>query len=75
MKTTSPVWDADIQLSARELARHRRCRTRGAAETERLIQELLDQFWDLRDDVGVLLIDHERMEEIWREICVLFKGN
>ncbi|XP_028998209.2 uncharacterized protein LOC129603588 [Betta splendens] len=57
--------DSYIRLSAKELARHCRRYTRGAAETERLIQELLDQFWDLRNDLGVVLIDHERMEAIW----------
>ncbi|XP_062407375.1 uncharacterized protein LOC134098359 [Sardina pilchardus] len=57
--------DARIKLSAKELARHCRRRTRGATETERLLQEVLDTFWGLTDTVGVPLIDRDRMEEIW----------
>ncbi|XP_044025644.1 uncharacterized protein LOC122863319 [Siniperca chuatsi] len=57
--------DAHITLSARELARHCRRRTRGAQETERLIQEVLDSFWAAADTMGVPLIDRARMEEIW----------
>ncbi|XP_058509620.1 uncharacterized protein LOC131475475 [Solea solea] len=57
--------DAHIKLSAKELARHCRRRTRGAAETERLLREVLDAFWDLTDSMGVPLIDRDRMEEIW----------
>ncbi|KAK0140606.1 hypothetical protein N1851_022420 [Merluccius polli] len=52
-------------LSAKELARHCRRRTRGAAETERLLQEVLDAFWEVTDTMGVPLIDRARMEEIW----------
>ncbi|XP_055362612.1 uncharacterized protein LOC114850111 [Betta splendens] len=57
--------DSYIHLSAKELVRHCRRYTRGAAETERLIQELLDQFWDLQNNLGVVLIHRERMEAIW----------
>ncbi|XP_058474505.1 uncharacterized protein LOC131447057 [Solea solea] len=57
--------DAHIKLSAKELARHCRRRTRGAVETERLLQEVLDAFWDMMDIMGVPLIDRARMEEIW----------
>ncbi|XP_026185340.1 uncharacterized protein LOC113143926 [Mastacembelus armatus] len=53
------------KLSSREVARHCHRRTRGVPETERLIQELLDAFWDVKDDLGVPLIDHAQMEEIW----------
>ncbi|XP_044034236.1 uncharacterized protein LOC122867471 [Siniperca chuatsi] len=61
--------DAHITLSARELARHCRRRTRGAQETERLIQEVLDSFWAAADTMGVPLIDRARMEEIWSTQC------
>lgn len=57
--------DAQIKLSAKELARHCRRRTRGVAETERLLQEVLDAFWQATDSMGVPLIDRARMEEIW----------
>ncbi|KAG7500103.1 hypothetical protein JOB18_008713 [Solea senegalensis] len=57
--------DTHIKLSAMELARHCRRRTRGAAETERLLREVLDAFWDMTDTMGVPLIDRARMEEIW----------
>ncbi|CAL8358269.1 unnamed protein product [Merluccius merluccius] len=55
----------EVKLSAKELARHCRRRTRGAAETERLLQEVLDAFWEVTDSMGVPLIDRARMEEIW----------
>ena len=44
-KQSSEWRDAQVTLSAKELARHCRRRTRGAAETERLIQVVLDAFW------------------------------
>ncbi|KAL2082140.1 hypothetical protein ACEWY4_021958 [Coilia grayii] len=56
---------AYVKLSAKELARHSRRRTRGAAETERLLREVLDAFWEVTDSMGVPLIDRARMEEIW----------
>ena len=56
---------AHIKLSAKELARHCRRRTRGVAETERLLQEVLDTLWEAEDTMGVPLIDRARMEEIW----------
>ena len=43
---------AHIKLSAKELARHCRRRTRGVAETERLLQEA-------EDTMGVPLIDRQ----------------
>ncbi|KAK0151968.1 hypothetical protein N1851_006667 [Merluccius polli] len=55
----------EVKLSAKELARHCRRRTRGAAETERLVQEVLDAFWDVADSMGVPLLDRARMEDIW----------
>ncbi|CAB1441186.1 unnamed protein product [Pleuronectes platessa] len=54
-----------LDPTSRELARHCRRRTRGVEETERLIQELLDTMWDATDIMGVPLIDHPEMEEIW----------
>lgn len=59
--------DAHIHLTAAELARHCRRSTRSAAEMERLIQEVLDSFWDMKDTMGVPLINGDRMEQIWRE--------
>ncbi len=53
-------------MSNAELLRHCRRRTRGAAETERLIQEALDAFWEAKDNLGVALIDQDLMGEQWR---------
>ena len=64
-KQSSEGMDAQVTLSAKELARHCRRRTRGVAETERLIQEVLDAFWHVTDTMGVPLIDRARMEDIW----------
>ena len=64
-KQSSEGRDAQVTLSAKELARHCRRRTRGVAETERLIQEVLDAFWHVTDTMGVPLIDRARMEDIW----------
>ncbi|XP_030196810.1 uncharacterized protein LOC115531596 [Gadus morhua] len=64
-KQSSEGRDAQVTLSAKELARHCRRRTRGVAETERLIQEVLDAFWHVTDTMGVALIDRARMEDIW----------
>lgn len=58
--------NAHIQLSSKELVRHCRRTTRAVASAERLIQELLDRFWDLRNNAGVPLFNHAKMEEIWR---------
>ena len=38
-------------------------------ETERLLQEVLDHFWHMTDSLGVPLLDHARMEEIWATQC------
>ncbi|XP_061651844.1 uncharacterized protein LOC133488233 [Phyllopteryx taeniolatus] len=54
-----------VTLSARELARHCRRRTRGAKETERLIQEVLDHFWEAKDTMGMALLDQARTQHIW----------
>ncbi|CAL8311585.1 unnamed protein product [Lota lota] len=65
--------EARISLTAKELARH--C-TRGAEETERLVQEVLDSFAGLTDTMGVPLIDEARMAQIWitqghHLVCIL----
>ncbi|XP_052471905.1 uncharacterized protein LOC128028665 [Carassius gibelio] len=52
--------------TAKELARHCRRRTRGAKETKELIEQLLNDFMEATDTMGVRLFDKERMEEIWR---------
>lgn len=57
--------DAQVKLTTKELSRHCRCYTRGAEETERLIQEVLDHHW-AADTLGVPLIHRARMEEIWQ---------
>ncbi|XP_054649542.1 uncharacterized protein LOC129190874 [Dunckerocampus dactyliophorus] len=54
-----------VKLSTRELTRHCRRRTRGAEETERLIQEVLDHFWEAKDTMGVSLFNKESMTKIW----------
>ncbi|CAB1445243.1 unnamed protein product, partial [Pleuronectes platessa] len=54
-----------LDPTSRELSRHGRRRTRGAEETERLIQELLESMWDVTDGMGVPLIDPQMMEDIW----------
>ncbi|KAM8867921.1 uncharacterized protein ACB058_005816 [Synchiropus picturatus] len=55
-----------VTLTAKELARHCRRRTRGAEETRRLIQEVLDAFWSVSDTQGRTLIDRDRMPDIQR---------
>ncbi|XP_061916760.1 uncharacterized protein LOC133658582 [Entelurus aequoreus] len=57
--------NAHVQPSAKELHRHCRRRTRGAEETKRLVQEVLDHLWDAKDTMGVKLFDQDRMKEIW----------
>ncbi|XP_049326002.1 uncharacterized protein LOC103025680 [Astyanax mexicanus] len=52
-------------LTAKMLARHCRRRTRGAEETEELIGQLLAAFSDVRDTMGIPLLDAERMGAIW----------
>ncbi|KAL2082093.1 hypothetical protein ACEWY4_021911 [Coilia grayii] len=55
----------DVKLSARELVRHCRRRTRGVAETERLLLQVLVTFCKAKDSTGAPLIDQTRMKEIW----------
>lgn len=49
----------------KELSRHCRHCTRGAQETERLIDELLQTFMDATDAIGVPLLDWDHMKAIW----------
>ncbi|XP_042627584.1 uncharacterized protein LOC109091091 [Cyprinus carpio] len=57
------------RITRRELALHCRRRTRGVEETTRLIGSLIDQFdsADGKDTLGVPLLDHERIQQIWKE--------
>ncbi|XP_035390281.1 uncharacterized protein LOC118242582 [Electrophorus electricus] len=52
--------------TAKELARHCRRHTRGAQETELLVQELLEDYMDVTDTMGISLLDREKMEDIWQ---------
>ncbi|XP_077396008.1 uncharacterized protein LOC144032178 [Festucalex cinctus] len=56
---------AFISLKSRELERHCRRRTRSEEEIARLIQEVLDHFWEVKDTLGNLLLDHGLMTNIW----------
>ncbi|XP_013875809.1 uncharacterized protein LOC106525951, partial [Austrofundulus limnaeus] len=51
--------------NARETARHCRRRTRGAQETERLLDEAIQAFIGATDTMNIPLLDRARMEEIW----------
>ncbi|RVE68755.1 hypothetical protein OJAV_G00094820 [Oryzias javanicus] len=57
------------QISRRELALHCRRRTRGVERTARLIGELIQKFdsADGKDTLGVPLLDHDRIQQIWKE--------
>ncbi|XP_076836024.1 uncharacterized protein LOC143481763 [Brachyhypopomus gauderio] len=52
--------------TAKELAWHCRHRTHGAQASEELIQELLEDFMDRTDSMGIRLLDQEKMEDIWQ---------
>ncbi|RXN13778.1 Epithelial-stromal interaction 1 [Labeo rohita] len=56
-------------ISRRELALHCRRRTRGVEETTRLIGSLIDLFdsADGKDTLGVPLLDHKRIQQIWKK--------
>ncbi|XP_061621431.1 uncharacterized protein LOC133474111 [Phyllopteryx taeniolatus] len=58
-----------VTLSVKELARHCRRRTRGAEETERLIHEVLDHFWEAKDTMGMALLDQARTRHICYTQC------
>ncbi|XP_068566861.1 uncharacterized protein [Cebidichthys violaceus] len=53
------------RVSHKEMARHCRRHTRGAQETERLIEDTLDHFKSAKDSMAILLLDQERVEGIW----------
>ncbi|CAM4568810.1 unnamed protein product [Leuciscus chuanchicus] len=57
------------RINRRELALHCRRRTRGEEETTILIGKLIDQFdsVDGKDTLGVPLLNHERIQQIWKE--------
>ncbi|XP_030202020.1 uncharacterized protein LOC115534878 [Gadus morhua] len=56
-------------IRRRELARHCRRRTRGVEETTRLIGSLISLFDSDsgKDTLGVPLLDHQRIQQIWQE--------
>ncbi|XP_041951282.1 uncharacterized protein LOC121711602 [Alosa sapidissima] len=57
------------RITQRELALHCRRRTRGVEETVRLIGSLISLFDSVsgKDTLGVPLLDHERIQNIWQE--------
>lgn len=56
-------------VTRRELALHCRRRTRVVEETTRLIGSLIDLFDSAegKDALGVPLLDHKRIQQIWKE--------
>jgi hypothetical protein len=58
----------DQQISKEELALHCRRRTRGEQQTIIMIEQLLNELMGVkgRDYLGVPLLDHERMQNIWQ---------
>ncbi|XP_041483787.1 uncharacterized protein LOC121430546 [Lytechinus variegatus] len=68
--TKSGRMPTDAQVTASittaELAKHCRRRTRGAEETGRLIQGVLDAMWDSTDSTGLPLINHTSMDKVWQ---------
>ncbi|MEQ2207640.1 hypothetical protein XENOCAPTIV_016174 [Xenoophorus captivus] len=59
----------DQMISRKELALHCRKRTRGVEETARRIKALIDEMDSEkgRDTLGVPLLDHERIQQIWKD--------
>ncbi|KAK1156709.1 hypothetical protein AOXY_G25730 [Acipenser oxyrinchus oxyrinchus] len=61
--------DAEVssRISKKELALHCRRRTRGAEETARLLEELIETFDGEKglDTMGIPLLDHDRIQAIW----------
>ncbi|ROL46208.1 hypothetical protein DPX16_8611 [Anabarilius grahami] len=51
--------------TAKELAKHCHRHTRGAQQTKELIEQLLKDFSEATDTMGMRLLDKEKMEEIW----------
>ncbi len=58
----------DQQITKDELALHCRRRTRGERQTIIMIEQLLNELIGVkgRDYLGVPLLDHERMQNIWQ---------
>lgn len=54
------------QPTAKELAKHCHCCTRGTQETKQLIEKLLNDFMGATDIIGLRLVDPERIQEIWQ---------
>ncbi|XP_051778746.1 uncharacterized protein LOC127526673 [Erpetoichthys calabaricus] len=54
------------KIPLKELARHCRRRTRGAEETGRLIDEMLEAFGDATDTMGIPLLGRAKIQEIWK---------
>ncbi|MEQ2210921.1 hypothetical protein XENOCAPTIV_022063, partial [Xenoophorus captivus] len=63
------VQSLDQMISRKELALHCRRRTRGIEETAGRIKELIDEMDSEkgRDTLGVPLLDHERIQQIWKD--------
>ncbi|XP_060774463.1 uncharacterized protein LOC132884641 [Neoarius graeffei] len=59
----------NARISRRELALHCRRRTRGMEETSRLLEALISLFDSPagKDTLGVPLLDHERIQGIWKD--------
>ncbi|KAL6473020.1 hypothetical protein MHYP_G00192080 [Metynnis hypsauchen] len=53
------------KLRAKLLTRHCRRRTCGAEETEELVRQLLEAFCDVKDTMGIPLLDNEKRVVIW----------
>lgn len=63
-----PPTDAQVEASitAKELAKHCRRRTRGVEETRAMIESLLQAMWDLTDTAGLRLINGDSMARVWQ---------
>ena len=63
--------DAEVlkRITQKEWTKHCRRSTRGAAETEQLVQSLIDTFGGDggRDTLGIPLLDPVRIQDVWRE--------
>ena len=49
----------------KEMARHCRRITRGAQETEKLVDQLIESIWSVADSTGVSLINERTMKHVW----------
>ena len=52
-------------ITASELSLHCRKKTRGVDQTKRLIQKLIDTMWNATDSTRLLLINKEKMIQVW----------